>query len=190
MYTPLAPIGAGFPSGPVAVGIHDRRINVRAWDDRWAASIITTSLVGLSASRALPEGGSVAGRAAAGLNSDHDLLGMPAQRQRHEMRDPPLNGGREPVRRVHREGRLADPRHPADRVNAHRAAIGGRTGQRPQQLRELGLAAGGNRGVTRQRPGRRRRECSRRHPLPGRQHVGGRRLAAGRRDEQVVDRPF
>ena len=91
---------------------------------------------------------------------------------------------RQPVRCVHREGGLADPGHPVDGVDLHHAAVVRRGGQCPHQLCELGLAAGEGGDVTRQGPGRRRRERLRRHSLPGRQHIGGRGLAAGRGDEE------
>ena len=64
----------------------------------------------------------------------------------------------EPVRGVHREGGLADPGHPADRVNRHHPAATGRLSPPRHQLAELGLAAGEGGDVSRQRPaGRRRR---------------------------------
>jgi hypothetical protein len=59
---------------------------------------------------------------------------------------------------------------------------------RTYQLRELGLAAGEDGGIPRQRPGRRGGERPRHHPSPGRQHLGCPGLAPGRRDEQLPDR--
>ena len=69
----------------------------------------------------------------------------------------------EPVRGVHREGGLADPGHPADRVHRHHPAAIRRGRRRPprHQLPELGLAAGEGGDVPRQRPAGRRR------PRPG-----------------------
>ena len=58
----------------------------------------------------------------------------------------------QPVRRVYREGGLADPGHPADRMNANHAAVGGVSGQRPIQPLQLGLPAGEAGNRTRQRP--------------------------------------
>ena len=61
--------------------------------------------------------------------------------------------------------------------------------QRRHQPGELGLAAGEAGDIARQRPGRHRGKGSRRRCVPGRQHLGGRGLAAGRRDKQLTRRP-
>jgi hypothetical protein len=74
---------------------------------------------------------------------------------------------REPVRGVNRQGGLADPGHPVDRVNAHHPAVSGQAVNRPGQPGMFGLAAGERGQIPRQAPGRRRREHPRR-ALPGR----------------------
>ena len=101
---------------------------------------------------------------------------------------PVREGPGQPVRRMHREGGLADPGHPVDRVDLYHPATGSRRGQHSHQLRELGLPAGEGGDVARQRPAGRRRERPR-HLLPGRQHLGRRGLAAGRGHEQLTRRP-
>ena len=93
----------------------------------------------------------------------------------------------QPVRGVHREGRLADPGHPADRVNRHHPASIGRLSPPRHQLPELGLAAGEGGDVSRQRPAGRRR------PRPGRSRSGRQRLIRRRaaprgRYEQIAGR--
>ena len=95
----------------------------------------------------------------------------------------------QPVRRVHREGRLANPRHPVDRVDPDHPAGGVRPSQPPQQLRQLSLTAGEAADITRQRPGRCRRGRPGRHASPGRQDLVRRGPPAGRRDEQHLYRP-
>ena len=101
---------------------------------------------------------------------------------------PVREGPGQPVRRMHREGGLADPGHPIDRVDLyHPATSRRRRGQHSHQLRELGLPAGEGGDVARQRPAGRRRERPR-HLLPGRQHLGRRNLAAGRGHEQLARR--
>ena len=94
----------------------------------------------------------------------------------------------QPVRRVHREGRLADPGHPADRMDPHHpagpAARRGRTRYRADQLRQLGRPAGEAGDIAGQRPGRRRRRA-----LPGGQHLARREPPARRRLEQRPLRP-
>ena len=97
--------------------------------------------------------------------------GVPVQRQEDL---PGREPRRQPVRGMDRERGLADPGHPADRVDPHHPAICGQVVNRAEQLRELSAAAGEARDVTRQRPGGRCRERSRHQLLPGRQH-----LAAG-----------
>jgi len=96
----------------------------------------------------------------------------------------------QPVRGVHGEGGLADPGHPIDRVDPHHPAARHGGGQRPHQLRELGLAAGEGGDVARQCPGRCRREHRRPYTSARRQHTGSRSLAAGRCDEQLACRFF
>ena len=63
----------------------------------------------------------------------------------------------QPVRRVDRKRRLADPGHPADRVDPHHTPAGRCGRHRAGQLRELGRPAGEAGDVAGQRPGRRRR---------------------------------
>ena len=111
--------------------------------------------------------------------------GMGVQRQ-EEL--PVREAAGQPVRGVHREGGLADPGHPADRVNPHHPAARGRLRPPRHQLAELGLAAGEGGDIPRQRPGGRRRGRPRRSRR-GRQHLAGRRPAAGRRHEQLARRP-
>ena len=79
--------------------------------------------------------------------------GVRVQRQEQLPVREPL---REPVRRVHRQGGLADPGHPADRTNPHHPPARRRAHQLPQQLPKLGAAAGEAGDVTRQRPRHRR----------------------------------
>jgi hypothetical protein len=54
----------------------------------------------------------------------------------------------QPVRSVHHEGRLAGPRHPVNHADPRRPAAG----QRSEQPRQLGLAAGEAADITRQTP--------------------------------------
>jgi len=42
---------------------------------------------------------------------------------------PVREGPGQPVRGVHRESGLADPRHPIDRMNAYHSAVGGHAGE-------------------------------------------------------------
>ena len=77
----------------------------------------------------------------------------------------------QPVRGMDREGGLADPRHPVDGVNAHHPAVRRHRRQRPGQLIQFGPAAGERSGITRQGPGRRGGEGSRRDAASGREHV-------------------
>jgi hypothetical protein len=88
-----------------------------------------------------------------GIGRSDRLLsrGMGVQRQEElPVREP----AREPVRRVHREGGLADPGHPVDGVDLHHhhhPAVGRPgAGQCPHQPRELGLAAGKGGNIPRQ----------------------------------------
>ena len=62
------------------------------------------------------------------------------------------------VRGVHGEGRLADPGHPADRVNVHHASSA-------RELHQLALPAGKGDDVPGQRPGG-AGDSSTRHPPP------------------------
>ena len=101
---------------------------------------------------------------------------------------PVREGPGQPVRRVHREGSLADPGHPADRVNAHHPAGRSQRANPAYQPRKLGPAASEGGDITRQRPGRRGRERPR-PTTPGRQHVGGRPASARRRHEPPAHRP-
>jgi hypothetical protein len=64
----------------------------------------------------------------------------------------------EPVRGMHRERRFADTGHPADRLDAHHTARGGR---RAHQLPQFEVATGERGDVTRQRPRRLGRHVSR-----------------------------
>ena len=75
---------------------------------------------------------------------------VPVQREEDLPAGEPV---REPVRGVHRERGLADPGHPADRVDAHHTA---RTRRGLRQLLEFLLAPGERGDITRQRPGGRR----------------------------------
>ena len=93
------------------------------------------------------------------------------------VREPPG----QPVRGVHREGGLADPRHPVDRIDLHWPTAPGHIGQQPRELR---FAAGKAANITRQAPRRRSRRCPGRRAVPGRQHLRGLRPPARRRDEQ------
>ena len=90
------------------------------------------------------------------------------------------------VRRVHREGRLADPGHPADRVDPHHASAGrGGTSHRVGQVRQLGHAASEAGDIAGQRPGR----CCRGGAFAGGQHLARRSAPARRRLEQRPLRP-
>ena len=111
-----------------------------------------------------------------GLQAGRDLPGAdPGRQQQARQRvagiDRPLTRGvrvqrqeqlpvreplREPVRRVHRQGGLADPGHPADRADPHHPPARRRGRQVPQQPPELGAAAGEPGDITWQRPGDRR----------------------------------
>ena len=95
------------------------------------------------------------------------------------------------MRGVHREGGLADPGHPADRVNRHHPATTGRRGRLSppgHQLAEFVLAAGEGRDIARQRPAGRRRRRRPGRSRRGRQDIARRCAAPGRRDEQVAGR--
>jgi len=58
----------------------------------------------------------------------------------------------EPVRGVHGQGGLADPGHPVDRGDHHRARVSRTVGRlgKLQQTRQFGLPAGEHAGVSRQ----------------------------------------
>ena len=111
--------------------------------------------------------------------------GVPVQRQ-EELAVGEVPG--QPVRGVHREGRLADPGHAADRVDGDHPTTSRHAGQRPRQLGQLSLPAGEGGDIARQRPGRRGLEGSRRLALPGRQHLCGRSASARGGDEQRAHR--
>jgi hypothetical protein len=95
----------------------------------------------------------------------------------------------EPVRSVHCEGRLADPGHPADRMDAYHLAISRHAGPRLQQVRQFGLAAGEVGVIPRQGPGSRSLEGPRWLAVPSLQNICSWPAAAGRRDEQRARRP-
>ena len=111
--------------------------------------------------------------------------GMGVQRQ-EEL--PVREAAGQPVSGVHREGGLADPSHPVDRVNAYHRAVCGQAVKHPHQPGEFGLAPGEGGDIPRQRPGRRRKRA-RHAPLPGRQHGFYRPAPPGRCDEQFARRP-
>jgi hypothetical protein len=128
---------------------------------------------------------------------------MGVQRQEELPVGEPL---REPVRRVHREGGLADPGHPADRTDPHHPPAGCRARQLRHQLPQLSAAAGEAGNIAGQGPGRRRRGGTRRDASARRrleqralragevQRIGeqpGRFLAGGQVNAalQVADRP-
>jgi hypothetical protein len=112
-----------------------------------------------------------------GLQAGRDvLLGHAGRQQQAGQRvsraDRPLAGGMsvqgkeelpvreapgQPVRGVHHEGRLADPRHPVNHADPRRPAGRGHAGEHSQQPRQLGLAASEAADITRQTPRRRRR---------------------------------
>ena len=92
----------------------------------------------------------------------------------------------QPVRRVHRQGGLADPGHPADRVDPHHPARRGRAGHRAgsrasSASRPVKLAI--SRGSVRVAAADRRRASA------GGQHLARRRPPARRRDELLAGRP-
>ena len=89
---------------------------------------------------------------------------------------PAREPARQPVRRVHRERRLAHPGHPADRMDPHRPARLRSAGHRDHQLGQLPLPPGERGDVPRQRP-RRRRHPARADPAPGRRLEPGPHLA-------------
>jgi len=96
---------------------------------------------------------------------------------------------RQLVGRVHREGGLADPGHPADRAYPHDPAARRQALQPLRQPVEVGLAAGEAGDVARQPASRRRGERPRSRLLPGPHHVAGRAPPAGRSHEQLCDAP-
>ena len=111
---------------------------------------------GLQARRDLP-GADPGGQQQAGqrIGGIHRPLPRGVRVQRQEQLPVRETVG-EPVRRVHRQGGLADPGHPADRADPHHPPARRRARQVPQQLPELGAAAGEAGDITRQRPGYRR----------------------------------
>ena len=112
------------------------------------------------------------------LGIDRPLPGRMAVQRQEDL--PGREPVRQPVRRVHRERRLAHPGHPADRVDAHHSA---RTRRGLHKLPQFLLPPGKRGDIAGQRPGRRRhRRPARRGPArPSRTGPGPGRSGAARR---------
>ena len=142
--------------------------------------------------------------AGAGLDPGRDLRHGDAGRQeqagqRVSRADRPLAGGvgmqrkeelpigkapGQSMRGVHCQGCLADAGHPVNQTDPRRLAVRGHVGQRSQELRQLGLAAGEAADITRQAPRNYCRRAIGRTVKPGCKHLRGRRPPTRRRDEQ------
>jgi len=94
----------------------------------------------------------------------------------------------QPVRSVHRQGRLADPGHTADGMDTHNPAVRRPGDQGLQQVRQFGLAASEIGVIAWQGPGSRGLEGYRCMATPGRQHIRGRPAAARCSDKQRAHR--